>query len=92
MQASQSPGALAMYHERLMDILVRVILGFNPTTRQPYPGGGIFGFCRAFAGSDEDQARLALHRHLLAWIFGHDKLMQRMRQPGAVERLQRYIY
>ena len=50
LQEARYPGAQAIFHDHLIDVLVRVILGWDPTNKKPYKSGGLFGFVKAFHG------------------------------------------
>ena len=88
---AQYPGALALFHERFLHVFVNLILGWDWKKQRPFKRGGIFGHVRAFMGPNEEQARLSLHIHLIIWLYGHNKLMQRMRNPQARQDLQSFL-
>ena len=91
-QIAQFPGALALYHERIISIITELLIGWDFGTGQPYPDGGVFGHAKAFHGCSEGQDRLSLHSHILIWLYGHDDILQRLQSdPMAASNLEKYI-
>ena len=91
-QISQFPGALAMYHERVIEIIIKVLLGWDQAKGRPYPEGGVFGFTRAIHACSEGQARMSLHVHLIAFLYGHDRVLMRLaNDPEGVTNLEKYL-
>ncbi|GBG61240.1 hypothetical protein CBR_g19772 [Chara braunii] len=60
--------ASARLFDRLMSIFFNKVLGFDRTTQQSVPGGGLFGPVRAYFGTVETQGRGTLHLHCLVWL------------------------
>jgi len=88
---AQYPGALALSHERFLEVFIALVLGWDTKNKRPFERGGVFGHCKAYMGPNEEQARLSLHTHLLVWIYGHDRLLERMRNQDARAELEKFI-
>ena len=80
-----------MFFEHFVNIVIRVILGWDPKKKRSYPGGGLFGYTKAFLAVNEGQARTDLHLHMIVFLFGHDHFLNRMQFPGATTNLYDYI-
>ena len=52
---AEHPGAAALFHERFLQVLVALILGWDSVAQQPFQRGGIFGHVKAFMGPNEEQ-------------------------------------
>jgi hypothetical protein len=85
------PGASALAFERFLDILVKIIIGWDAVSMSSTATGGLFGHPRAFFMAIEEQGRLSLHDHILIWLHGHDQLRERLLQDGGVEDMQKYL-
>ena len=66
-------------------------MGWDSTHKKPFVRGGIFGHLRAMFGVNEEQGRMSLHSHVLAWLYGHDALLLRMQKASGRASLERYI-
>jgi hypothetical protein len=84
------PGATALSFERVMDVITKVILGWDERTGRSTKQGGLFGHVKGWMRAVEEQKRLSLHVHILVWLFGHNQLRKRLLAPGGVEKLQKY--
>lgn len=84
-----NPGAAALSYEKLLHIFLTTFLGCSKTGECEKPG--IFGYTKAYAGVTEEQARLSLHWHFIIWLYGFDFLIERLKEDGGFERLQRYL-
>ena len=86
------PVAAALYFERVLDIVIENIIGWDSRNRRPHKVGGIFGIPKAWLRVVEEQSRLTLHAHFLIWIYGHANLQDQLREAFAhidnVELLQ----
>ena len=60
------PGACAMEYENIVQIVIRVIIGWNQSEQKGYKGA--FGIPLAYGDSCEEQARYTLHSHISVWI------------------------
>ena len=60
------PGACAIEYENIVQIVIKVLIGWNQSEQKGI--GGIFGMPLAYADSCEEQARYTLHSHILVWI------------------------
>ena len=56
------PGLSSLQFEAILNIIVKDIIGWEN------PHGGLFGIAEAFFYSVEEQARGALHVHMLLWL------------------------
>ena len=75
------PGALALFHERFLRVFISYVLGWDLKHHRPFLRVGVFVHGKAFMGPNEEQARLSLHTHILVWLHGHDKLIERVNTP-----------
>jgi len=60
------PGACSLYFDGVMQIVVKILLGWN-SKEQRGTEDGIFGELDAWSMTVEEQARKTLHAHLLLW-------------------------
>ncbi len=88
---SHYPGTQALFHERVVQIIIEEILGWDPVHRRPYDKGGIFGHVKAFFACNEEQCRLSLHSHWLIWLHGHDNFLERMNDEDNRKTLEKYL-
>ena len=77
---SDYPGAAALHFKRVMDVVVRHVLGWDSLRKAPFKAGGIFGILRAYTYCVEEQSRLSLHAHILAWMLGHRDFFYRLNE------------
>ena len=75
---AQQPGAAALSYEKMIDVFLQVVLGWDISRNAPTAKGGVFGHTRAWALSTEGQGRGSLHGHALVWIAGHSNLLERL--------------
>lgn len=68
--AASHPMECARYFERIVNVVIRDILGWNQKMHRPKRGGGIFGVVRAFGAAAETQQAGALHVHFVVWPHG----------------------
>jgi len=66
------PGACTLEYESMIQIVVRVLIGWDVRTKQGT--NGIFGVPIAFADCCEEQARYTLHSHISIWIKDFNKV------------------
>ena len=62
--------ASARLFERIIEVFIDVVLGFDRTKKRPKRSGGLFGFVKAYYGMTETQGRGTLHAHFLVWLHG----------------------
>lgn len=67
---SKDPAACARFFGRMLNVVVRDLLGWNESEGRSVEGGGVFGVTKAFFGVVETQGRGALHAHNLVWVRG----------------------
>ncbi|KAK1861326.1 hypothetical protein I4F81_003910 [Pyropia yezoensis] len=67
---SKDPAACALFFGRMLNVVVRDLLGWNESEGRSVEGGGVFGVTKAFFGVVETQGRGALHAHNLVWVRG----------------------
>ena len=72
--SAQNPACAA-----LMSHTYRFLLGWDMVQQRPYKGGGILGYVRTFARTDQ-QSRLTLHGHLVVFLNGHNNLYEKLQQ------------
>ena len=77
-RASEKPGAMALYHDHIVNVIIRYVLGWDRKKCKTLVKGGMFGHVKAFFGVNESQKRLALHAHVLVWLYGHDAIIERL--------------
>jgi hypothetical protein len=83
---ANNPGAAALQFKRLVDVVYKYILGWDPVARRPlrttFEGqtweGGLLGITEAFEFAVEEQGRLSLHLHMLVWTAGHSDFIDRL--------------
>jgi len=76
---ADNPVAAALNFERVLNVLIEDILGWDLGRKAPRRGGGLFGIPKAWLRVVEEQGRLTLHTHLLLWVYGHTELTQQMK-------------
>ena len=62
-----NPHSAALRFERLLDVYLREIVGFDSKHQRLLKGGGAFGVVHAYVGFIEAQDRGALHAHMVLW-------------------------
>ena len=60
------PGACALEYQSIVDIVIKVLLGWDMNKQEG--GVGIFGELKAWAIAHEEQGRKPLHSHYHFWI------------------------
>ena len=90
--ASRDPHSAALRFERLLDVYLREIVGFDSKHQRPLKGGGAFGVVAAYAAFIEAQDRGALHAHMVLWSMVYSQVVL---TPQATEaqrlRLQSFV-
>ena len=81
--SSSDSVAGARYFDRVVDVFVETILGFDPSTRRPLASGGIFGHVRAYIGGVETQGDGTLHLHMLVWLYESSGLQPLTPSPSS---------
>lgn len=66
------PGIAALNFENQRDAIIQHVLGWDTKKKCRTKVEGLFGKCRAFALSVEEQGRKSLHMHILIWIESID--------------------
>ena len=62
------PGACSLAYQHLIQIVIEVLLGWDPKTHTGTKG--VFGTLEAWTRADEEQGRKSLHSHWQLWIKG----------------------
>ena len=75
-----NPAAAALHFERVLEIVIERIIGWDRKNGRPHKGGGLFGIPKAWLRVVEEQSRLTLHAHFLIWIYGHANLQDQLRE------------
>ena len=84
-----------MEYENIVQIVIRVIIGWNQSEQKGYKGA--FGIPLAYGDSCEEQARYTLHSHISVWIenfnFVRNLLFHENEdiRSSAYQRLQTYF-
>jgi hypothetical protein len=90
--ASRDPHSAALRFERLLDVYLRDIVGFDSKHQRPLKGGGAFGIVQAYVSFIEAQDRGALHAHMVLWSLQQSQVAL---TPQATEaqklRLQSFV-
>ena len=60
------PGACVTEYESIMQIVTRILIGWDKSTHTGT--SGIFGIPEAYADCCEEQARYTLHSHITVWV------------------------
>ncbi|KAK4006919.1 hypothetical protein OUZ56_012074 [Daphnia magna] len=68
------PVAAALNFQRILDIVIKYVIGWCQSKNRPYKRGGLFGVPKASFRVVEDQSRLTLHTHMLIWLCGHGSI------------------
>lgn len=84
---AKKPVAAALYFERILEIVIERMIGWDVKKCQPLEGGGIFGVPKAWLRVVEEQSRLTLHAHFLVWIYGHADLQGQLREAMQKDQL-----
>lgn len=87
---ANKPGAAALQFKRLVDVVYKYILGWDPAARRPLRktfenqtwDGGLLGITEAFEFAVEEQGRLSLHLHMLVWTAGHSDFIDRLERQN----------
>ena len=66
------PGACSLEYQNIMDIVKKVLIGWNDKTKQG--SKGIFGIPIAYVDACEEQGRKTLHSHMNIWIKDFNKV------------------
>ena len=77
---AKKPVAAALHFERILEVVIECIIGWDIKKCKPHKGGGIFGVPKAWLRVVEEQSRLTLHAHFLVWIYGHADLQGQLRE------------
>jgi hypothetical protein len=72
------PGICAINFEVLLEIVLEEVVGWDRKTDRSIVGKGLFGEVKAFMYCIEEQGRKSLHAHMLLWVEGYDKVMERI--------------
>ena len=72
---NDNPGAAALSFQKVMDTVIRVLLGWDENRNAPFKKGGLLGIVKAFSYCVEEQGRKALHFHMLVWCVGDESMM-----------------
>ena len=62
------PGICALFFERILDIFIREVIGWDDDHHQSTKEGGVFGIPRAYIVAVEEQGRRTLHGHIQIWV------------------------
>ena len=76
---ADNPVAAALHFERVLNVLIENIIGWDRKKKMPKRSGGLFGIPKAWVRVVEEQGRLTLHTHMLLWLIGHEDLMSRLK-------------
>ncbi|KZS05303.1 Uncharacterized protein APZ42_031547 [Daphnia magna] len=68
------PVAAALNFQRILDIVIKYVIGWCQSKNRPYKRGGLFGVPKAWLRVVEEQSRLTLHTHMLIWLCGHGSI------------------
>ena len=72
----RSPGACALDYESVIQVVIKVFIGYDEKTGTFV--NGIFGEAEAFANACEEQSRFTLHSHIVVWIKNFNKVRELM--------------
>ena len=75
---AEHPVAAALYFQRVLDLVIEHVIGWDKKKRMPYRRGGIFGPVKAWLRVVEEQGRLTLHAHFLIWLYGHHDIASQL--------------
>ncbi len=62
------PGIAALAFEKMRDIIIRDVIGWDVDNDCPTEEPGLFGVPEAFAGAVEEQGQGTRHMHIIMWI------------------------
>ena len=62
------PGIAALNFESQRDAIIKYVIGWEMKKKGSSENPGLFGKCKAFVLSVEEQGRKSLHMHILIWI------------------------
>lgn len=71
------PGISALYFQAVIDIVFRVVLGFDKKSGE-FREHGFFRGCKAFSMSVEEQGRRSLHAHFQIWTTWYGTLRDKI--------------
>lgn len=74
------PVAAALHFERVLQVVIERIVGWDQKKGRPHKEGGLFGVPKAWLRVVEEQSRLTLHAHFLIWIYGHGNLQGQLQE------------
>ena len=66
--SNKYPGYAAFYFSEVLDIVNKVIVGYDFVNMKPFNSGGFFGIPLAAMNTVEEQGRNRLHVHIGIWI------------------------
>ena len=62
------PVGIARFFNKLIERVLKTLIGYNHGKHQSHPGGGVLGEIAAYYGTVEESGRGALHLHMLLWL------------------------
>ena len=77
---AKHPVAAALHFERILNIVVEQVIGWDIKRQRPFKKGGLFGVPKAWLRIVEEQSRLTLHAHFLIWLYGHSNIEDQIRR------------
>lgn len=77
---AKHPVAAALHFEKLLDIVIARVIGWDVKSCRPFKRGGLFGIPKAWLRVVEEQSRLTLHAHFLIWLYGHENIEDQIRK------------
>ena len=80
------PGITALNFERIVDIVLDEVVGWDRKNNCARSEPGLFGIPLAYGGAIEEQGRMTLHIHLIVWLEGWDIHSENVVSPHTVRR------
>ena len=77
------PGITALNFERILEIILGEVAGWDLTNNHAHDKPGLFGPPVAFGGAVEEQGRTMLHVHLIVWLQGWDTYVENVVSTNA---------
>ena len=72
------PGLCAIDFERMLDIIIEDLIGWDTSTRENKKNFGLFGDIDAWTYAVEEQGRKTLHAHFLLWVTGYNDMIKEL--------------
>ena len=83
-QAPKKPGASALYYERVLDVVIEHVFGWDTSVRHQRSRVVYSGIPVCWSMCTEEHERKTLHGHGLLACLGHRDLLQRLGKTGCL--------